>query len=554
MGWDPTKADTGSKGMTIAFEQEPDELTGTYTAMAFAAWVWQMFGIGPGKWDDKNNLVPYTATEIPSVENGGISPDALTVTWRLKPCIFWSDGQPITSKDFAFTWKSDMDPANTPGSREGWDQIAGIDTPDDQTVVIHFKKIYAAWPLLFDLGPNNTQGGLLPAHIFEGKTGLEKDPLIHQPNWAGGPFAVKEWVPGDHMTLVRNPNYFGTPAKLDYINIKFVPSIDAGKAALRSGDVDLVVNLAESDIADVRAMASEGIQLRVVPTPGFEHMLFNLGITDSTAKDSSGHVIGNSDQPGPCVFQDGSVRKAIMLGTDRLAFIKDYLKEDETLFIASLWPGSSWYNSSLKPYPYDPTQAGALLDAAGYKVGADGLRAGSCGSNPVKFSFGLESTNAQRRIDDMTAIQADLYKIGIEIKPNALPAGTFFGSYSDGADMPRGRFDLAIYATGFYPDPDPGGGFACAEVPSKANPGGGNTYHLCDPQIDSLVAQGVATADTAARKQIYNQLQQYMYDHVTMVPLYARADVYAFKETLVVPPSSGYSSVFWEAEDFDIRP
>ena len=78
------------------------------------------------------------------------------------------------------------------------------------------------------LGPNNIGGGLLPAHIFEGKTALETDPEIHQPTWAGGPFAIKEWVPGDHLTLVRNPNYFGDAAILDYINIKFVPDPEAG--------------------------------------------------------------------------------------------------------------------------------------------------------------------------------------------------------------------------------------------------------------------------------------------------------------------------------------
>ncbi len=551
MGWDPTTADTGSKGITIAYEQEPDQATGEYSNMSFAIWLYQMFGIGPGKWDDKGNLIPYVASEIPSTANGDVSADGMTLTWKLKPCIFWSDGQPITSDDIKFTWQSQMDKGNNPISRSGFDKITSIDTPDPQTAVIHFNSVYAAWPVLFDLGPNNSGAGILPAHIFQGKTGLEKDPQIHQPSWAGGPFAIKEWVAGDHMTLVRNPNYFGSPAKLDYINIKFVPNIDAGKAALKAGDVDLLVNLAESDIADVQGMSAQGVQLRVDGLPDFEHMFFNLGITNSTVKDSSGNVIGNSDIPGNCVFQDVNVRKAIMLGTDRLSFIKNYLKEDEKVFIASLWPNQSWYNTSLTPYPYDPTQAASLLDAAGYKVGADGVRAGTCGGKPVKFSFGLESTNAQRRVDDMTAIQADLKKIGIDIKPNPIPAGTFFGSYSEGADMPLGKFDMAIYTTGFYPDPDPTGNLDCADVPSKASPTGGNNYHLCDPQIDALINQGVSVSDTAARKKIYDQLQQYMYDNVTVVPLYARSNVYGFQSTLVFPPSSGIGGFSWDMENFD---
>ncbi len=549
--WDPTKADKGKKGITIAYEQEPDVAVGVFSNMSFTEWIYQMFGVGPGKWDDKNNLVPYLATEIPSTDNGDVSADGLTVTWKLKPCVFWSDGQPITSKDIAFTWKAIMDPANAPISRSGMDQITGIDTPDDQTAVVHFKALYPAWPTLFDLGPNNGGGSLLPAHIFEGKTGLEKDPQVHTPTWAGGPFAIKEWVAGDHMTLVANPNYFGNKPKLDFVDIKFVPDPETGLAALKTGDVDLMVNLAESDIATVQGMASNGVQLRVDPTPEFEHLFFNLGVTNSTAKDASGKVIGNSDVAGFCPFQDPNVRKAIALGIDRMSFIKNYLKEDEKAFIASLWPNSFWYNTALTPYPFDQTQAASLLDAAGYKVGADGIRAGTCNGKPVKFSLGLETTTAQRRIDNMAAIQADLKKIGIDVKPNPIPAGTFFGTYKEGADLTTGKFDMAIFTTGYYPDPDATSSWDCADVPSKDNQLGANDYHLCDPKLDDMFKAGLATADPAARKKAYDAIQQYQYDNTLMVPLYARANVYAFLKTLVFPPSSGYANAFWDMENFD---
>ncbi len=551
--WDPTTADVGSKSITIAFEQEPDQVVGQFSNMSFAAWIWQMVAAGPGRWDDKNNLVPYMATEIPSADNGGVSADGKTVTWKLKPCLFWSDGQPITSKDFAFTWKANVDPANNPVSRSGWEKITSIDTPDDQTVVMHFSEVYPAWPLLFDVGPNNTQSGLLPEHIFQGKTGLEKDPQIHQPTWAGGPFAVKEWVAGDHMTLVRNPNFFGSPAKLDSINIKFVPDPETGLAALKTGDVDFMVNLAESDIEAVNALAPQGIHLRVDPTPEFEHLLFNLGITNSTVKDASGKVIGNSDKPGFCPFQDPNVRRAIALGINSLSFITNYLKEDQKANIASLWPNSYWYNTSLTPYPYDPTQAGQLLDTAGYKVGPDGIRAGTCDGKPVKFSLGLETTTAQRRVDNMAAIQADLKKIGIDIKPNPIPAGTFFGSYTEGADMPKGNFDMAIYTTGFYPDPDPGDTFKCSGVPNASNPTGQNNYHGCDAKMDKLFVDTLASSDPAARKKVYDEIQQYQYDNVTMVPLYARANVYAYRDRFIFPPSAGYSQGFWDSENFDVK-
>ncbi len=553
-GWDPRAAGKGRKGITIAFEQEPDVPVGFFSGMSFAGWVWQMYGIGPGKWDGNNALIPYAAQDIPSRDNGAVSADGLTVTWKLKPCLFWSDGQPITSRDFAFTWKAIMDPSNTQVGRSGFDQIAAIDTPDDRTAVIHFKSLYPAWPTLFDLGPNNSGGGLLPEHIFAGRTGLENDPQIHQPTWAGGPFAIKEWVAGDHMTLVRNPNYFGTPAKLDYIDIKIVPDPEAGLAALKTGDADFMVNLAESDIEVVEALAPQGIHLRVDQTPGFEHLFFNLGITNSTVKDASGNIIGNSDVAGFCPFQDVNVRKAIMFGIDRLSFIQNYMHEDRSAFIASMWPNSYWNNTSLAPYPYDPTQAASLLDAAGYRKGTDGIRAGVCHGKPVRFSLRLETTTAQRRIDDMATIQADLKKIGIDVKPDPIPAGVFFGSYAEGADMPKGNFDMAIYATGYFPDPDPTGSLDCADVPNKNNQSGSNLYHLCDPRIDAFVKDALATADPAARKRVYDALQQYMLDNVLIVPLYGRAAVYAYADRFILPPSSGYGGAFWDAEDFDVKP
>lgn len=546
-GWDPTTADNGEKGITIAFEQEPDQAVSQYSNMSFSAWIWQMYGVGPGKWDDQNNLIPYAAEEIPSAENGGVSEDGLTITYKLKPCIFWSDGEPITANDFVFNWKAAMDPANAPVSRGGWDKIASVEAPDDQTVVITFSELYPSWPTVFNLGPNNLSGGLLPAHVFEGQTGLETNPQIHQPTWAGGPFAIKEWVAGDHMTLVRNPNYFGTPAKLDYINIKFVPDPEAGLAALQAGDVQLMVNLAESDIETVKGLEPLGILLRVDATPDFEHMFFNLGTT--TGVDGQ----GISDVDGFCPFKDVRVRKAIMLGTDRLSFIENYLKEDERALIASLWPNSYWYNTSLTPYPYDPDQANALLDEAGYPVGSDGIRAGTCDGTEVKFSIGLETTTAQRRVDNVLSIQADLKKIGIDIIPNHLPAGTYFGSYTEGADLPTGNFDLAIYTTGFYPDPDSSDSFGCNDVPSAANPAGSNNYHLCDPKLDEMFLAALETADPAGRKVVYDEIQQYMFDNVLIVPLYARANVYAYSDTLVFPPSSGYANAFWSAEDFDIK-
>ena len=530
-----------NKKVTISYSQEPDNIRLEYSNMTYSAWLDQIIDAGLGTWDNTDTYVPELAAEIPTAANGGISADGLTITWKLKPNLKWSDGQPLTSKDVLFTWQSQMDPKNAPISTAGFKQITSIDTPDDLTAVLHYAALYPAWQLTFAVGAQGISGGLLPAHILQGKTGLEKDPEIHKPTVAAGPFMIKDWVAGDHMSLVPNPNWYGDKPKLSEIDIKFVPDPETALAALKTGDVDMNPDFAESDIPTISALEPK-VHLRVDTTPSFEHLFFNLGVTNSTIKDASGKVIGNSDVAGFCPFQDVNVRKAFMLATDRDTIAKTLLYGKVTV-PASLWPNTPWYNTSLTPYPYDAAQANTLLDTAGYPKGSDGIRAGTCNGNPVKFSLGVETTNKQVRIDTMNAL-ADMYKqIGVELKPNPLPSGTFFGSYSEGADMMLGKFDLAIYTTGFYPDPDPLDGFDCSGVPSKDNQNGqNNAYHYCDQtgQMEKLIDATRASVDPAVRKTAFDAVQKYQYDNVLFIPLYARANVSAYTDRFIFPKTSAY--------------
>jgi peptide/nickel transport system substrate-binding protein len=535
-----------AKPLTIAFSQEPNNVVGEYSSMAFTAWLDEMVMAGLGKWDDKNNFIPDLAEEVPTAANGGVSGDGLTITWKLKPGLKWSDGQPLTSKDVLFTWQSQIDKGNAPNSREGYNKIDHIDTPDDTTVVIHFAALYPPWQTLFVVG-GGFSVGILPQHILAGKTALEKNPEIHQPTVCAGPFKIKKWVAGDHMILVANPAYYRGAPKLPEIDIKFLPTPEQALAALKTGDIDLVPDFAESDIPTLTKLEPKQ-HVRVDATPLFEHLFFNLGVTTGAGPNGT----GASDVAGFGPFQDVNVRKAIMLGIDRETIVKTLLFGKATVPV-SLWPNSSWYNTSLPPYPYDKVQARKLLDAAGYPVGPDGVRAGTYGGRPVKFSLGLETTDKQLRKDVVLAIQANLKEIGIEIRPKHLPAGTFLASYSGGGDLALGKFDMAIFTTGFYPDPDPGDWFLCSGVPSKSNPSGQNWYHYCSPEMDKLFAAGLASADPAVRKTAYDAIQKYQYDNVLFVPLYARANVYGFSDGFVFPPTSSFAEWAWDAWDFALK-
>ena len=542
---------SGAKVVTGGWSQEPDNIVPYYTVMSYAVWIAQLTLVGLAEWDQNGALVPELAAELPSTDNGGVSADGLTITWKLKPCLFWSDGEPLTSADVKFTWEQNVSADNAFVQKTGYDKIESIETPDESTVVIKFSELYPPWQVLFTQGPNNS-GAILPEHILAGKSGLEKDPFIHWPTVASGPFVITEWVAGDHMTLLPNPNFYAGRAKLDAVQIKFVPDPATALAALETGDIDWYPDFSESDITTVGAL-EPAIHLKVVPGSDFEHYFFNMGSVEGV-KDASGNVIENSqsDVDGFCPFRDIRVRQAIILGVDRQAIV-DALLEGKTTVPSSQWPNSSWTNTSLTPAAYNPEEAARLLDEAGYPVGPDGIRVGMCDGVETKLSFNFETTNKQIRVDIALATQSDLAKLGVEFKPAHPPAGTFFATYADGGNMPHGKYDMAGYTTGYYPDPFPSGGDWMCNIPSEANPSGTNNYHYCDPALVELFNAVNATADPAVRKVAIDAVQQYIFDNSLVMMMYARANIYGYVDRFVPGEFGFFSNMNWNAEIWDLK-
>ncbi|MBI1854376.1 MAG: hypothetical protein HYR93_00615 [Chloroflexi bacterium] len=171
------------------------------------------------------------------------------------------------------------------------------------------------------------------------------------------------------------------------------------------------------------------------------------------------------------------------------------------------------------------------------------------------MSFNFETTNKQIRVDAALAAQSDLKKIGIEFKPIHTPAGTFFASYTDGGNMPLGKFDMAGYTTGFYPDPMTGvlDSYSCSAVPSKDSPSGTNNYHICDPKLDDLMKAVNASVDPAVRKTALDAVQKYIFDQYYVVMMYVRANVYGYVDRFVPASFSFTSNMNWNAEDWTVK-
>ncbi len=546
VGKEPVQPPAAPKTITGGWTQEPDNIAPFYTTMTYAAWVAQLTLAGLGEWNEKGEFVPELAADVPTKENGGISADGLTITWKLKPCLYWSDGEPLTSKDIKFTWEQDIDPKNAVSTTTGYSLIESIETPDDLTAVLKFKELFPPWQTLFTQGPNN-YGSILPEHMLKGKTELHNDPFIHWPTVSSGPWVIAEWIPGDHMTLLPNPNFYGGRPKLDQIQLKFIPDPETALAALKTGDIDWYPDFSESDIETISALEPD-IHLTAVPGSEFEYFVFNLGSTAGM----EGQPNSKADADGPCPLKDVNVRKAIILGTNRQQIV-DTLLAGKTTVPSSNWPDKAWNNAKLPVDAYNPDEAMKLLDSAGYKPGPDGVRVGQCGGKEAKLSFDFETTDKQLRVDVAVAVQADLKKIGVEFKPHHTPGGTFFGTYPEGGILGAGKFDIAGFTTGYYPDPYPNGGDWDCNVASKDNPGGTTTNFMCDLKLVDLFKQVNASADPVARKAALDAVQQYIYDNSLVMMMYTRALVYGSTDRLVFGPNGFMSGLNWNSEVWDVK-
>ena len=365
--------------LTITWIQEFDSLNPAYTNMWFSTTTQQLWNAWAWEFDDKSEPFPVLVTEIPSVENGGISADGKTITMHIKPGVKWSDGTALTSTDFKFTQEMYVSPNNAVNSAYPYDMIDSIDTPDDQTVVINFTDPFAPWLALL-------WHGILPAHIlqpvFDADGTLDNAPWNSAPTVGLGPYVFDKWESGSFARFVKNDKYWGTPAKIDEIFFRFVPDQAAQVTSLQAGDADLGYWF---DFNDAQKLKDAGFQVVVVPNGYNEGIFFLVNNTDATY---DGKTIGN-----PALL-DVNVRKAIAMSIDREA-LNQRLNLGYTTVPASFWDSFPVYNNPpVENYPYDPEGAKTLLDAAGWiDSNGDGVR----DKDGVDLTLSYGTTNMEKR-------------------------------------------------------------------------------------------------------------------------------------------------------------
>ena len=455
--------------------------------------------------DENGVLHPGLATELPTIGNDGISADLKTWTFHLRPGLKWNDGQPEDARDVDFTWRLWTNPKFPAASTVGVNLITSAQVSSDHlSITFHlkhgFEPFLAVWA--------DAAAAPLPAHHF-GR--IAPDELLSSdenldPTVTSGPFMMQESKPGDHYTVVRNPNYYqiaqGYPY-LDRIIFRVVPNQNTILTDLQTGTID------------------SAWFLDVTKPPVYERL---SNYTLSSNPRSTNFEATYFDFHNPILGKHPEVRQAMAMAINHQALIQVARHGEATSLCTdhspALVPG---YQPNAPCPPFNVQAANALLDQYGWVKGPDGVRAK--GGAVLEFKYSTSTGTAWRQADELI-VQQDFQAIGIKIDIRNFPAGTLVSTI-----VPAGKpgiYDLVEFEANWSYDADDSSLFACNQQP----PNGFNITFYCNPKLDALFQQEQQTADPAQRQHIFDAIHQIYLTEFPFITLYSPADLAMHKKSV----------------------
>ncbi|MGB6986139.1 MAG: peptide ABC transporter substrate-binding protein [Candidatus Aquilonibacter sp.] len=473
--------------------------------------------------DAQHRHIPDLAAEVPSLENGGISKDGLTITYHLRKDAKWSDGQPVTSADVKYTWQQIMDPANNVVSRHGYDMVRSIDTPNVSTVVLHMKQVFP--PLLdYFFGESDEPYDILPAHALANHTGnFNTMPFNAEPSVTDGPYKFARWIRGDRIILTANDGYFGGAPKIHELDIKLITDANTTVAQMQTGESQLAITLSGPSF---HALANaKNLTLLPVVAPFYDAFMFNLA-----------HAPLN----------DKAVRVALAYATDRENLMRDNEYGYATVGVGDLSTFYWAYDASLKAQPYDPARARAMLDADGWKLGPGAVRVKNGQRLSLLFVYAQGSDIARNMIVET---QQMWKAVGVEVQPKTYPFAQLYAPAADGGVFYGGKFDVGFYAWISGGDPDDSSQWLSTAFP----PNGNNVDRYASPEMDAAQHLALSTFDMRVRKRAYAHIQQLLVDDVPAIFVFYPDQRYAFAKALQNFTPNGIGEA-WNAADWTFAP
>lgn len=500
-----------------------------------------------GRYDPDGKMFPLLAAEIPTVENGGVSADFKTITWKLQPGLLWSDGTALTANDVKFSADYCMHPEGGCAQAAKFEGVQSVEVIDDLTVKVTFEE---AKPNPY--GPfMGAQSPIIQAAQFAECLGA-KAPECTEANFnpiGTGPFRVTEFRPNDVISLEANPNY-RDPAKPAFATMTFKGGGDAtaaGRAVLETGEFDYAWNLQLApEVIEQMAAAGKGTTIAAFGSL-VERIMVNMTDTNPALPEGERATLKH---PHP-FLTDPAVRQALSMAIDRNLLVEiGYGQAGRPT--CNLVPAPALYASdNTDCLTHDIAGANALLDGAGWVRGADGIRA----KDGVRLSLLFQtSTNAVRQ-DFQALIKQWWEEIGVETELRNVSASVFFGGDPGSPDTFQKFYaDVQMYANNFD-GTDPEAYLAaqlCEKTPSPESQWQGeNVTRFCDPAFDAMVAELSRTGELEKRGEIARKLNDMLTkESNVIIPLVDRGRVSAHSNTLGGVVLNTWDSELWNVADW----
>ncbi len=497
-------------------------------------------------WDPEGNLVPILAAEIPSVQNGGVARDGLSVVWKLKRNVTWHDGRPFTADDAIFNWEFAVDPATAAVSVGIYKDVSKAEKIDTHTVRIVFAEPTPFWARPFVGG----FGLLIPKHLFEPYRGARSREAPANLKPVGtGPYRFVEFKPGDIVRGEINANYHEpNRPHFDAIEMKGGgDAVSAARTVLQTGEFDYAWNVQVEDEL-LKRLEQDG-KGRVIMAPGgaVEHILINF--TDPWTEVDGERSSAKRRHP---ILTDPAVREALNLLVDR-GSIEQHVYGRTGIATRNYINNPARFRSPNIKWEFSVDKANQVLEAAGWKRDANGFR--SKDGKKLKFVF-QTSINAPRQKCQQVIKQA-CQKAGIDLELKSVMASVYFSSDVGNPDTSAKFYaDLQMfnYTMG---SPDPGffmNVFCSWEIASKENKWQGrNITRWRSDEYDKVYVAARSELDPVKRAALFIRMNELVIENRVVIPLVNRPTVGAASNRLRMSVS-GWDTDTWLLKDWYREP
>ncbi len=486
----------------------------------------------------QGGLQPQLATELPTIANGGWKtfPDGrMETTWALREGARWHDGAPLSAEDFVFTAAVAQDRELAVFAQAAYENVEDVQAPDARTVLVRWKRPYIDADSLF-----TSRGSMpLPRHLLERAYQGDKAGFLQLPYWTNdyvgsGPFRVKEWVQGTRMTLEASELYVLGRPKLDSIEVRFISDPNALAANVLAGTIDLTLGrgLDLERAILIRDQWRDG-RMDVAPTNWLS--LWPQLLT-----------------PNPPIVGDARFRRALLTGLDRQELVDRLMGGFSSVAHSYINPEDAEYpaiGSSVVRYDYDPARAAQMMDALGYRKGADGMLRDGAGQ---RIEMELRTTDGDLLRQKVLLSASDFWqRMGIAAEPYIVPRQraqdqeyrATFPAF-ELVRQPNSQSSLASLHS------------RAARLPDNnfVGVGGTNYARYMNPEFDAQIDRFFVTIPKDERLQVLGQVVHHISDQLNVLGLFYAANPTMIASKLVgVTTRNQDSTEAWNAQLWDVQ-